>query len=379
MKKPVLLTLFCFLLLAIVFPFTKFAQSNEQTTNATYFTGTVTGIEQETKIQQQDSEFYTQEIRVQRNDTNQEFTLPVGTEFQPLNKNQLIPVGKKLILAEQTLSSGEQQTIVADVLRLPTVLTLFVLFCVVVIIVGKLEGLYSIFGMLISLGILMNFILPQILAGGNPIFVSLIGSCVIGAITVYLSHGFRLKSHLALGSMMLSLLLVSVISYIAVQTAQLVGLGSEEAYFLQFGNTSNINLQGLLLGGIMLGALGVLDDITVSQVAVVFQLRAVKKKISFKELYMRGLSVGQDHVASLVNTLVLAYAGANLPLFLLFTLNDQIPKWVTLNSEVIVEEVIRTLAGSIGLVLAVPLATALAAYFAIRRKPEDVDGHGHVH
>ena len=132
------------------------------------------------------------------------------------------------------------------------------------------------------------------------------------------------------------------------------------------------------MGGIILGALGVLDDITVSQVAVVFQLRAAKKDITFQELYKRGLTVGKDHVASLVNTLVLAYAGANLPLFLLFTLNQQTPDWVTLNSEVIVEEIIRTLTGSIGLVLAVPLATFLAAFVALRVPITKIDDfHAH--
>lgn len=353
--------------------------AQETPENAQYFTGEVTNIEKQSEIEQQEGEFYTQEIRVKKGN-GEELVIPVGSEFQPLNKNQLIPVGKKLILAEQTLVSGEKQTVVSDVFRLPVILGLSLLFFVVVVIVGKKEGLFSIFGMFISLGILLNYIMPQILAGTNPILVSLVGSLVIGAVTVYLSHGFKLKSHLALGSMMLSLLIVSLLSYISVKSAQLVGLGSEEAYFLQFGNTANINLQGLLLGGIMLGALGVLDDITVSQVSIVFQIRSLKEKISFWELYSRGLKVGQDHVASLVNTLVLAYAGANLPLFLLFTINDQVPKWVTLNSEVIVEEVIRTLTGSIGLVLAVPMTTALAAYFSLKKKAKEIDNsHGHGH
>jgi uncharacterized membrane protein len=154
----------------------------------------------------------------------------------------------------------------------------------------------------------------------------------------------------------------------AVKAAQLVGLGSEEAYFLQFTDTARINLQGLLLGGILLGALGVLDDITVSQVSIVYELFDAKKNISWLELYERGLAVGKDHVASLVNTLVLAYAGANLPLFLLLVLNTQTPTWVSLNSDILVEEIIRTIAGSIGLVLAVPLSTFLAAQIVTRRK-----------
>ena len=131
----------------------------------------------------------------------------------------------------------------------------------------------------------------------------------------------------------------------------------------------------------MLGALGVLDDITVAQSAVVFQLAAAKRTIGRRELFQRAMVVGRDHVASLVNTLVLAYVGANMALFLLFNLNEQTPLWVALNGEMIVEEVIRTLAGSLGLVLAVPLTTVLAVY-AAKRWPENshaTSDHGHAH
>jgi uncharacterized membrane protein len=140
-----------------------------------------------------------------------------------------------------------------------------------------------------------------------------------------------------------------------------------------------VNLQGLLLGGILLGALGILDDIAIAQVSVIFQLKEVNNKLSFKELYERGLKVGKDHVASLVNTLVLAYAGANLPLFLLFTINRDIPLWVTLNNEIIAEEVVRTLVGSMGLVLAVPITTLLAAVVVSRLGALPTKGGRHAH
>ena len=215
--------------------------------------------------------------------------------------------------------------------------------------------------------------------------VSLIGAAAIATITIYLSHGFNWHSHLALVSMLSTLLAVAGLSFIAVRFGQFAGLGSEEAYFLQFSETARINLQGLFLGGILLGALGILDDICIAQISTVFQLKSVSPKLSFDELYHRGLVVGKDHVASLVNTLVLAYAGANLPLFILFTLNRSVPFWVTLNNEIIAEEVIRTLVGSIGLVLAVPIATILAAYAAEKIPLEKLDalhvrsGHAHSH
>jgi uncharacterized membrane protein len=259
---------------------------------------------------------------------------------------------------------------------------LLVGFLGLVMVVARRQGFLSIVGMVLSVLVLSNYVVPQILAGGNPIIITLIGSLIIAVVTVYMSHGWTVHSHLALLSMMVTLLAVSALSWVAVHTAYMVGLGSEEAYFLQFGPTSNINLQGLLLGGIMLGTLGILDDITIAQISVVFQLKSVNPSLGFYELYERALVVGKDHVASLTNTLILAYAAANLPLFLLFTINQAVPAWVTLNSEIIAEEVIRTLVGSMGLVLAVPFATICAVYVVERfgLAPHELHAsHRHAH
>ncbi|MDQ5951279.1 MAG: hypothetical protein QG639_556 [Patescibacteria group bacterium] len=330
-----------------------------------YFTGKVTEVVEQ-QLVDQENEFYTQIVAVVRDDTGEKINVPVGSQFQPLNKQQLMTVGKKLVLAEQKLIDGSTEVVVADVYRMNTVYWLLGLFVVVVLIVGGLRGAASFIGMMISVAILLSYIVPQILSGSNPVIISLLGSLAIGALTIYIAHGFSKKSHVALASMISILFLVAGLAYMAVKAAQLVGLGSEEAYFLQFSDTARINLQGLLLGGILLGALGVLDDITISQASIVFELKEAKKDISWHELYERALSVGRDHVASLVNTLVLAYAGANLPLFLLFILNEQSPDWVTLNSDILVEEIVRTLAGSIGLVLAVPLSSFIAATVVTR-------------
>lgn len=339
-----------------------------------YSVGTVEQILEETRFSIEE-ELFIQTLRVKDADGT-EYTVGLGDEFQPISKNQLRSEGDSVVLYSTEVDPGGASVSIADSYRLPTVVWLCVLFATLVIGVSRKKGFLSIIGMVLSLVVLTKFIVPQILLGANPIVISLFGSLLIGSLTVYLSHGYNLKSHIALFSMMVSLAFVSVISFIAVQTASMLGLGSEEAAFLQVGATSNINLQGLLLGGIMLGALGVLDDVAVSQVSIVFQLRAAKKTIQFTELYKRALEVGRDHVASLVNTLVLAYAGANMPLFLLFTTNSEIPTWVALNSEIIVEEIIRTLTGSMGLVLAVPLTTLIASTFAMRLKKNEIDAMG---
>jgi uncharacterized membrane protein len=215
----------------------------------------------------------------------------------------------------------------------------------------------------------MYFIVPHIIQGDNPVVIALIGTIAVSFIAVYLTQGWGLESHLTIVSMMLSLLAVGLLSYVSVKAGHLAGLGSDEAAYLQFGATAKVNLQGLLLGGMMIGALGLLHDISMAQISVIHELHDAKPEMEFAELFRRGMGIGKTHVASLVNTLILAYAASSLPLFLLFSLSNSQPTWVTLNSEIIAEEVVRTLTGSIGLVLAVPIATFIASYFMIWLQP----------
>jgi uncharacterized membrane protein len=330
-----------------------------------YYRGKVIEIISEQRFQIEDQNYYAQMLKVRRQDNGEEVQVQAGSEFQPLNDRQRIKVGTEVILGYQEVMPGEKQYVLADIYRLPVLVWLGIGFLILVIVIARKQGFFSIVGMALSLFVLTYQIVPQILAGQNPIFVSLIGCSIVATLTVYLCHGVSRQSHIALVSMFITLFAVSILSYISVRLAHLVGLGTEEAYYLQFGPSAQLNLQGLLLGGIMLGTLGVLDDITVAQVSVVSQLKAAKPHIDFGELYNRSLAVGKDHVASLVNTLVLAYAGSSLPLFLLFTLSQTQPAWVAINSEMIAEEIVRTLIGSIGLVMAVPLTTIAASYFAI--------------
>lgn len=347
-----------------------------------YVRGTVSSVlsEEQTKLENQT--FYIQKLQVRLEDGT-EVEVDVGSEFQPLNENQRLRVGNQVVIAKETIDGNTTRYVLADVFRIPIMVYLLVGFFILVVLIAGSKGAFSIVGMFLSLAILMGFVIPHILQGENPLLVALAGLAVTAIITMYLSHGFKWETHVALSSMLLTLLLVGVVSYGAVILGKMVGLGSEEAYYLQFGPASHINLRGLLLAGMLLGALGILDDIALSQVSVTSQLHSAKPNISFQELYWRALSVGQDHVASLVNTLVLAYAGSSLPLFLLFSMNQSQPAWVTLNSEIIAEEVIRTLSGSIGLVIAVPLTTVMAAYIVTKYKKlpkaKVADSHGHAH
>lgn len=357
----------------------KLAKAQSTDSSNDYSVATVTEIIREERFDIDGQTFYVQEVEVMLNDTEEVRTVSSGSEFQPLNENQRLKIGSEIIVSEQEITESESELVVIDSYRLPILIALASIFCILVIVIGGKQGVFSIAGMVASLFVLVSFIIPRILSGGNPFFITLVGATFTAVVTMYISHGLKRQTHIALFSMLICLAAAAFLSTAVVELGYFVGLGSEDAAFLQFGTGQRINLRGLLLAGILLGTLGILDDITLSQTAVIEQLKAVNKKIGFAELYTRGLAVGKDHVASLVNTLVFAYAGTSLPLFLLFTLYQNQPTWVIVNSEVIAEEIFRTLIGSIALVMAVPITTAIAAYYVTNAKTVKFDMIGHNH
>lgn len=272
--------------------------------------------------------------------------------------------GDKVVLVR----SGDEYMIM-DKYRLLPMLVILALFFFLVIAFSGRKGAASIAGLGISILILIKFVAPEIIAGSNPLFIGILGSFAIAFLSIYAAHGINKRTSIALLSTFITLAIASVAAILFVKFSHLFGTGSEEALFLQTGGFEDLNLQGLLLAGIIIGTLGVLDDITTSQTAAVEEISRAGNGLNFSELWKRGVSVGKEHISSLVNTLVLAYAGASLPLFLLFTLNRTEPLWVIFNNEMIAEEVIRTLVGSASLVLAVPISTFLAAYFFSKQKP----------
>ncbi len=280
-----------------------------------------------------------------------------------LVKNLHVAVGEKVVVVKTGLPPNDSYYI-SDVYRLPTILIVAVIFVLLVVVLARKKGVSALTGLVSSIIILGFFMIPAIVAGKNPIAVTLVSAAAILFISLYLAHGFNRQTTVALVSTLLTLCLSIVLSYVFVRAGHLFGLGTEEANYLQLGALGNLNLQWLLLSGIIIGTLGVLDDITISQVAIVAELQKANSCLSTSELYTRGLAVGKEHIASLVNTLVLAYAGVSLPVFLLFkTSAVAAPLWVVFNSQSIAEEIVRTLVGSITLVLAVPITTWLAAYY----------------
>jgi uncharacterized membrane protein len=232
-------------------------------------------------------------------------------------------------------------------------------FGIAVVGLGRLRGLAALAGLVVSIAVLLRFVLPAILEGHSPVAVAVVGAAAIAFLALYLAHGFTIMTTVALLGTLASLALTVLLTILFVQLARLTGFASEEAIIVQVG-ASNVDLGGILLGGVIIGALGAIDDMTVTQASAVWELRAANPLMPNPSLRRAGLRIGRDHVASTVNTLALAYAGASMPVLLLLILSRQSLATVA-SGEVIATEIIRTLVGSIGLVAAVPITTWLSA------------------
>lgn len=236
------------------------------------------------------------------------------------------------------------------------------LFALAVLVLGRWQGLKAIIALGISFGVLVLFVLPAIIAGENPLLVAIVGAGVIMFVVLYLTHGLSARTSTAVLGTMVSLTLIGVLGALWASFAKLTGIDEDTATLVGVLNQS-IDTRGLLLAGVVIGALGVLDDVTVTQTSAVWELRAANPSLTRRQLYTAALRIGRDHVASAVNTLVMAYAGAALPLLLYSSISGVgIVNIVT--SQSIAQEIVRTLVGSIGIVAAVPLTTALAATVA---------------
>ncbi|MFN8558738.1 MAG: YibE/F family protein [Dehalococcoidia bacterium] len=269
------------------------------------------------------------------------------------------------VLIGRTVAEDGVRYYVADYVRDTPLIALSAAFVALVLLVGRRQGLWSLAGMAASLVVIVRFIVPGIVAGFNPVAISCIGAIAIMLPTLYLAHGINRKSTVALAGVGASLACTAILASLSIAIARLSGAASEAATVVRSMSEGRITAEGLLLAGIIIGALGILDDVTVGQASTVFELRRANARLSRLELYRRGMNVGRDHIASTVNTLLLAYAGASLPLLILLA-NQTDSLGVLLSREFMATEVIRTLVGSIGIVLAVPVTTALAALVAGR-------------
>jgi uncharacterized membrane protein len=303
----------------------------------------------------------------------QEIAVEEGT-VNIISQERLFHPGDRVYL-ERVLGPDGDRFYVSDFVRTGPLLWIGALFAGLVLLIGRGRGMRSLLGTLFSLAVIFGFILPQISAGRDPVGVSIVGSVVLLAVSTYLVYGWTPKAHAAVAGMMLSLVLTGLLAWLFVGASRLTGLG-EEGGFLVMALGPGVNLRGLVLGGIIIGSLGVLDDVCVGQASAVFELVNANRDLGWRALFRSSLNIGRDHIAAMVNTLLLAYVGASMPLMLAFTVYQE-PVWRRINREPVAEEIVRTLVGSVGLILAVPITGLIASLLArwmVRREDKSLQG-----
>ncbi|MFD7226881.1 YibE/F family protein [Streptomyces sp. NPDC059881] len=275
--------------------------------------------------------------------------------------------GQEVVVAYAPDAPRDLQYSVSDVNREFPMALLAGIFALVVVLVGRMRGVMALIALALSFAVLTLFILPAILQGSNPLVVAVVGASAIMLMALYMCHGLTARTSVAVLGTLISLLLIGLLGSLFIGWASLSG-NTDDNTGLIHGLFPNIDMSGLLLAGVIIGSLGVLDDVTVTQTSAVWELHQADPGMGPRGLYKAGIRIGRDHIASVVNTLVLAYAGASLPLLLLFSIAESSVGTVA-TSELVAEEIVRTLIGSIGLVASVPVTTALAALVVSADRP----------
>jgi len=287
---------------------------------------------------------------------------------ESVNKN-LFKAGDQVSVEASFDASGNVKYFIADYIRTGSLKWLSIIFVVFVLIVGRWKGLRSLFSLAVTFWIIMGYMLPQIMDGSDPIVVTMIGSTGILLAIIYLTEGFNAVAHLSVASIFISLLATVGLSSFFVELTKLSGLANEEASFLVGYGGQIVSFKGLLLAGIIIGALGVLDDVVIAQITSVEEINKTAGGQTRTEIFRKAMKIGVSHISAMTNTLFLAYAGASLPLLILFISGQSAfaSPWQALNNEALATEVVRTLTGSIGLVLAMPIATIMAVWWVKRK------------
>ncbi|MEU6317183.1 YibE/F family protein [Streptomyces sp. NPDC047009] len=292
------------------------------------------------------------------------------TEIVQPDQSRQLHEGEKVVVAYEPSAPKDLQYSVTDVNRKFPMALLAGIFAVAVVVVGRLRGVMALIALGVSFMFLNLFVLPAIIQGSNPLLVAVVGASAIMLVALYMCHGLSARTSVAVLGTLISLSLIGLLGSEFIDWAALTG-NTDDNTGLIHGLYPHIDMSGLLLAGVIIGSLGVLDDVTVTQTSAVWELHEANPSMGWRGLYRAGIRIGRDHIASVVNTLVLAYAGAALPLLLLFSIAQSSVVSVA-NSELVAEEIVRTLVGSIGLVASVPVTTALAALVVSADRQEAV-------
>jgi uncharacterized membrane protein len=280
------------------------------------------------------------------------------------SRSSLLKRGMRVVV-ERMIGPAGERFYVSSIVRRRPIWVLGIAFAVVSVAIGRWTGVRSLIGLAFSVLVLVRFVLPRILSGQDPVAVSIVGALLLMAPSLYVVYGWKSKTHAAVLGMSVSLLFTWLLAALFVSWTHLTGFSDESTAFLVVATEVELNPRGLVLAGIILGTLGMLDDIAIGLASAVFELAGANPDLPGQELFRRSMVIGVDHFASMVNSLMLAYVGASLPLFLLLMIYQE-PLGFTLNRELFVEEIVRTLVGSIGLMLAGPVTSLIACWLAKR-------------
>ncbi len=271
-----------------------------------------------------------------------------------------------------TINGGEFYS-VREIDRRAELVGILAFFVLVILLFAGKQGLQSLVSLFGSLLVIVYILVPGLVKGYSPIPISVAVASTILFFAIFFTHGFNRRSVVAFSGTLLAVALTGILAYFSIHITDLTGFASDESVYLNLNTGGTLDFVGLLLAGIIIGALGVLDDIAVTQVAVVRELYETPARIARWEVYKKAMRIGREHVSALVNTLVLAYTGAALPLLLLFSLSNDAAANI-INTEVFATEIIRALIGSIGIVCTVPIVTLLAVIFLKNHSGDD-----HIH
>lgn len=299
-------------------------------------------------------------------------TLTIDT----VDETGVFDVGRRVVVAQVAAAGSPEVWGIVDFPRGQPLVLLTLVFVLAVIALGRWQGVRALAGLLLSAGLIVGFFIPALLDGTSPTVLALVTATAVMLVTLPLSHGMSPPVAAAAVGTILALAATVGLALLAVELTSLTGLASEDVQLVRFSVGHPVDLRGLLLAGMIIGTLGVLDDVTVSQSSTVSALRRADPSMPARRAFAEALAVGRDHIAATVNTLFLAYAGAALPLLILFSLGGgSVPD--TLTSELVAQEIVRTLVGSIGLIVAVPITTAFAALALDGRGAAAHAGHVH--
>ena len=359
LKKKFRYKIIVFLLITVCFSLIN--KVSAQNITPEYSEGKIIEIRQEKIVEENQKQSIYQELTVEITEGSNK-----GNKVEIINnpsksiKASKYELGDNVYVIKSNIA-GEEVYNIADYVRRPVIYVLFAIFILLTLLIAGKKGIYSVIGLAATFLILFIFVLPQLLAKQDPILTAILGALGIIFVSFYLTHGFNKKTTIAVIGTTLTLIIVGIFSSIFINLAKLSGFASEEALFLS-NLKPDLSIQGLLLASIIIGMVGILDDITISQSSIAYELKKAAPDLKFNELYKKTMNVGKDHIASIVNTLIVVYTSAALPLLLLFLISENNFSNI-INMEIVAEEVVRTLIASIGLIVAVPITTFIACYF----------------